>query len=88
MSNIILPEPVGQRFSNLKIALKFNGYSSSSLCHYVAQTPGITHVTPGAYHDYVNGNNWNSLYFKVKNLIEQHGIDYAAEILYKDKYGK
>ena len=86
MSNIILPKPVGQLFSNFELIKFFNGYSSSSLCHYVAQTPGITHVTPTAYHDYIYENDWDAIYTQVKNLIDQHGIDDAAQKLHETKF--
>lgn len=86
MSNTILPKPIGQRFSSFELIKLFNGYSSSSLCHYVAQTPGVTHVTPAAYYDYIYDNDWDAIYTQVKNFIDLYGIDNSAEKLHKTKF--
>lgn len=88
LENNIPLKPVGRRFASFRISLLINGYSSLSLCHYVGKTQGVTHVTPTAYLDYVSQEEWSSLYTKVKNLIDQHGINKAAELLHKNKFSQ
>ena len=86
-SNTNLPRPNGRRFASFRIACMLTGFSSSSLCHYVAKSEGVSHVSPGAYTDYVSQHEWPTLYSKVKALIDLHGIDKASELLHREKYG-
>ena len=86
-TNTIPNEPQGRRFNDFATAMKVSGYSSSSICHYVAGTTGIVHVTPGAYMDYLQGNDWEPIYRKVKALVDEHGIDEAAKIMHEEKFG-
>lgn len=86
-TNTMPLKPEGRRFNDFAIAIKLKGYSSSSICHYVAGTPGVVHVTPGAYMDYLQGNSWETIYRKVKALVDEHGIDQAAKIMHEEKFG-
>lgn len=76
-----IPErPRAQRFSSRDEAVKYSGYSSQSLVAYVQGE--LAFVTPGAYADYVEKEDWPSLHGRVKTLIDDLGQEGAAEALF------
>lgn len=50
-----------------------NGYSGSSLVHYVLGA--IPHVSPGAHMDFVQGRDWTKVEVWVRELLAKHDND-------------
>jgi hypothetical protein len=76
-----LAAPVGQRFTNLADSLAFgSGYSSKSVVAYVAGH--IEHVTPAAYIDYIEGNDWPELLETIRKLLDEYGEKDTVALLH------
>ena len=74
-----LDAPVGRSITD---SLAFgSGYSSVSVVAYVEGHIG--HVTPAAYSDYIEGNDWPELLETIRKLLDKHGEKDTAALLHK-----
>lgn len=77
-----LAAPKAARFKFVD-AIRFgSGYSSRSLVGYVAGD--ISHVSPAAYADYVEGQNWPLMLGIVRDLLLTCSQEEAATKLHED----
>lgn len=81
MSTASLEAPVGRCFKNLSDSIAFGrGYSSRSLVSYIVGD--LTHVSPAAYVDYVQGKDWPTLLSRVREMLEENPEEDVAEALH------
>jgi hypothetical protein len=78
--------PLAMMFGSLNDAIRYNyyGYSSATVVYYINRD--IDHVTPAAYADYIEGNNWTNLYNNVKDLINTIGVDETIIRIHRERF--